>query len=126
VDQVGNKEEVHVVADTATTYVACSGLDGVTIAGPTRGVTGTAYVFTATISPPTATLPVYTWSPPPMPGSLILPGQSMVTYTWAVLGTYAITVTAENCGGGATAPHTIIIGTATDFVFLPLVVSGRR
>jgi CSLREA domain-containing protein len=121
-DGVGHQEPEHAEPDVCTELLVP--LANVTIAGPTHGVTGTAYVFTATVDPPTVTLPVYTWSPPPMPGSLILPGQSVVTYTWDALGTYAITVTAENCGGSATATHTIIIGTATDFIFLPLVLRG--
>jgi hypothetical protein len=59
----------------------CYALTGITITGPVTGTTGVAYAFTATIAPPTATLPItYTWSPEPDAGQ----SSSVVTYTWAV------------------------------------------
>ncbi|RLC81610.1 MAG: hypothetical protein DRI61_03640, partial [Chloroflexi bacterium] len=47
----------------------------------------------------------YTWSPEPESGQ----GTASATYTWATTGTKAITVTAENCGGVATATYTLLL-----------------
>ena len=94
----------------------CYALTDVDITGPVTGTTGTAYVFTATVAPPTATLPItYTWSPQPDAGQ----SGPVVTYTWATAGTKAITVTAENCGGVVSDTHAITIW---GYVYLPLVV----
>jgi len=92
----------------ADEYV-CHPLNSVTIAGPTSGYTGTAYGFTAAVMPVNATAPItYIWTPQP-DGSLLLPGRSVVTYTWTTTGTHAITVVAENCGGVVTATYAIRI-----------------
>ncbi len=84
----------------------CTPLTDVTITGLHSGTTGTAYTFTATIAPPTATLPVtYTWTPEPQSGQRT--GEAV--YTWATTGTKTITVTAENCGGPVSNTHVITI-----------------
>lgn len=78
---------------------------GVTISGPTTGLTNTAYTFTATVQPPNATTPItYTWTPTPDSGQ----DTAHATYTWAAAGTHQITVTAENAGS-ATDSHAIVI-----------------
>ena len=78
----------------------------VEISGPTNGNIDTTYTFTATVSPPTATLPIsYTWSPPPASGQ----GSAIVSYTWPVTGLKTITVTAINMSGSASNTHSITI-----------------
>ena len=101
----------------------CYGLTGVAISGPTTGITNTAYTFTATVSPPTATLPVtYTWQ---------ATGQSLIThtvhslsdtaaFTWTIAGTKYVSVTAANCGGSDVDTHTIPI--SLRFIYLPVVL----
>ncbi len=85
--------------------VACRGLTGVVISGPTNGYSGTAYAFNAAVEPPTATTPItYTWTPTPTAGS-----GAQVTYTSATTGTHVITVRAENCGGVVMATHAIVV-----------------
>jgi len=127
VDRMGNEEPVHALADTSTVYTDCVGLDGVTIIGPNNGITDTAYAFTATVTPPTATCPiVFDWTPAPTPGSLLLPGRSVVTYTWQTRGHQVITVTATNCGGDATATHRIFIDIYPEHVYLPLVLRNYQ
>jgi len=114
-----------VVSDTHVITISappppCYALTDVDITGPVTGTTGTAYVFTATVAPPTATLPItYTWSPEPDAGQ----SNPVVTYTWTTTGTKAISVTAENCGGVVSDTHTIIIATPpSTYIYLPLVV----
>jgi uncharacterized repeat protein (TIGR01451 family) len=81
-------------------------LSDVGISGPTGGYTGTAYGFTAVITPSDATEPItYTWTPEPDSGQ----GMTGTTYSWPATGTKTITVTAENCGGVVTGVHTIVI-----------------
>ena len=102
----------------------CYALTGVSIAGPTTGITDTATAFTATVGPPTATsLVTYTWQ---------ASGQAPVTHTfcrlsdaaafsWSIAATHTVTVTAVNCGGSDVATHTIAIRPEYR-VYLPLVL----
>jgi hypothetical protein len=79
---------------------------GVTISGATTGKVNTAYTFTATVSPFTATTPItYTWLPTPDSGQ----GTAIATYTWLSAGAKAITVTAANVDGAASGTHGITI-----------------
>jgi plastocyanin len=85
----------------------------VRIAGPFEGVINTGYTFTATVSPPTATVPItYFWQ---------ATGQSpithvesdfsdSVTFTWTLgtTRTQLITATATNEGGTAIGTHILI------------------
>ncbi|MBN2391374.1 MAG: hypothetical protein JXR84_11650 [Anaerolineae bacterium] len=81
-------------------------LTEVSLIGPSEGSTRIAYNFTAVIIPTDATLPItYTWTPDPGSGQ----GTSIATYQWAMPGIYTITLSAENCGGAATATHTVTI-----------------
>ena len=96
-------------------------LQGVSISGPTTGYTDTAHGFVATIFPLNATAPItYTWAPEPQGGQ----GTANVTYTWATTGTHTLTVTAMNCGGVATATHTIVLA-QKHALYLPLVLRGQ-
>ncbi len=92
----------------------------VSISGPTEGIVGETCVFTATVSPPTATLPItYTWSPTPASGQ----GEDTATYTWAAPGAKTISVTAENVAGAA-PPGMHNIAIAEYQVYLPLVLKN--
>jgi uncharacterized repeat protein (TIGR01451 family) len=90
----------------------------VQISGPVTGTVGLGYVFTATVAPPTTTLPiVYTWSPLPVTGQ----GSAVVSYTWAITGTQTITVVASNVGGSVTSTYTIRLNEERKKVYLPIV-----
>jgi hypothetical protein len=108
----------------ADEFYYCTALTGVDITGPVTGTASTACVFTATVAPPTANLPItYTWSPQPAAGQ----SSATVTHTWMTTGTKAITVTAENCGGAVSSdPYTITIAAPPwRYVYLPLVVKDH-
>ncbi|RLC94218.1 MAG: hypothetical protein DRI77_11145, partial [Chloroflexi bacterium] len=74
----------------------------ISVAGPTGGITGTAYTFTTTVFPSNATPPfTYTWqtteqSDVQRTGSYT---QTAVTFTWDAPGRKRIIATAGNCGG---------------------------
>jgi CSLREA domain-containing protein len=92
------------------------------IDGPTSGMVGAAYAFTATVSPPSATLPIaYDWQPPPTGGSgtVLLPTTHVATYTWSTAGPQTITLTASNACNTLTQTHTITLQPAK--LFLPLI-----
>jgi hypothetical protein len=97
---------------TSTAW-ACIPLSDLTVDGPVLGESTIGYVFTATVAPPTPTLPLtYTWETdgqaPVVRGSSAL--SDTQTLSWAVPGTYAITVTAENdCGMAISRTHTITV-----------------
>jgi hypothetical protein len=95
--------------------------NGVVISGPTTGVVHTGYVFTATMSPITATLPItYVWQATEQSPATHTSGLSdNVTFTWSTPGTQAITVTATNAGGMVTGTHVITIRRR---LYLPLVL----
>lgn len=104
---------------THTVTINAISPDNVIINGPTTGGINTAYTFTATVSPITASLPMtYTWSPPPDDGQ----GMSLVTYTWATTDTKTIGVTATNVGGTVSSTHIIMIDVAIRRVYLPLIL----
>jgi immune inhibitor A len=69
----------------------CISLTAVTVAGPASLLVGEEGTYLASPQPPTATAPTYLWSS----GDV---GDSAV-YSWAVPGTYTVTVTASNCQG---------------------------
>ncbi|MBX3053390.1 MAG: hypothetical protein KF753_18080 [Caldilineaceae bacterium] len=84
------------------------------IDGPTVGVVGSSYLFTATTSPITTTVPLtYTWQASGQ--SQIVHSASRtdtVTYTWNTIGAQTIEVAANNSAGIVTTTHTITIGEA--------------
>ncbi len=86
----------------------------VQLTGSVTGFVQSAYVFTASVSPISTTLPLtYTWQ---------ASGQSQivhsadwtdtVTYTWNAVGEQTIAVAASNSVGVVTSTHTITIGEA--------------
>ena len=94
----------------------------VVISGPETGIVNTTDAFTATVVPPTATLPItYTWSPVPESGQ----GTARVTYTWAVTGPQTIVVTATNVAGVPVSDtHTITIETKKQWIYLPIMLKN--
>lgn len=93
-------------------------ITSVTISGPTSGDTDTGYIFSASVQPSGATLPLnYVWS-----SDNLVSGQGTpsATYRWSDAGTYQVTVSASNCGGSKNDSHDIKIGGA--YIFLPLVM----
>ncbi len=117
----GTVTATHTIAIAAPPPGCPHPLEGVSISGPTTGYTDTAHGFVATIFPLNATAPItYTWAPEPQGGQ----GTANVTYTWTTTGTHTLTVTAMNCGGVATATHTIVLA-QKHALYLPLVLRGQ-
>jgi len=86
-------------------------LESVSISGPSTGYTNTVYVFAATFTPVSTTLPVnYTWSSDGLVG-----GQETDTasYSWMETGSKTVTLQASNCGGTDDDVRTIAIGAVT-------------
>jgi hypothetical protein len=118
---ISNGEEI--ITRTAAVHVVSPVKDAV-ISGPTKGYSGTAYLFSAIVSPVTATLPItYIWQTaeqwPMTYTSDSLTGE--VAFTWNTTGTKSITVTAMNVAGTVTGTYAITIETVPK-VFLPLVL----
>lgn len=99
-------------------------LVSVGIAGPTTGVVQAGYIFTATVSPITATLPItYSWQATRQLLVTHAGGLSdTVTFAWSTLGPQAITVTATNVGSTVTDTHVITI---SHRIYLPLVLRNQ-
>ena len=98
----------------------------VTIAGPTTGFTQTSYIFIATASPVTTTLPItYTWEATGQSPVTNTSGLSdTVTFTWSAIGTQTITVTAMNVVSAVTGTHVITISPVHK-LFLPLILRNH-
>jgi uncharacterized repeat protein (TIGR01451 family) len=118
---------------TATVTVPCCAPSAIEVAGPGGGCTGEAFLLTATVSPPAATLPLtYTWQAAEgatTPGATVVHAgrgiSDTVAWSWEVPGAKAITVTARNrCGAVVTATHSIAVERPRRLLYLPLVV-GR-
>jgi hypothetical protein len=102
----------------ADELIPCTLLTGVTIAGPTSGTVGLQATFTATVAPPTATIPIiYTWSPVPGSGQ----GTATTGYIWDMPGTKVISVTVSNCGEAGTGSddQTVVV---KQRIYLPLTL----
>ncbi len=98
----------------------------VTIAGPIEGTIDTPHVFTATVSPITATLPItYLWKATGQSNVTHVGGLSdTIVFTWpaGTSVTQLITATAVNDGGAAAGTHFIFF-TPPHKVYLPLVMN---
>ena len=91
-----------VATATHAVIVACDPVEAVAIAGPTLLLPGETGLYTATYTPPTATLPVtFTWSN----GST----DPTAAYSWTVPGTYTVTVTATNPCGEVYAELAVVV-----------------
>lgn len=96
----------------------------VSIDGPSAGQTGVSYIFTATVNPPTATLPItFTWQATDQPQVTQTSGLSdTLSFTWLITGSKRITVTATNAAGSVTGTHAITIDSGGDIT--PPVVTA--
>jgi len=100
-----------------------SAAESITIDGATDGLFNTAYLFTATVSPPETDLPItYTWEATGQ--TAVYTTTSILTdtisFSWAVGGTKTITVTATNAAGSVIDTHPIIID-STRWIYLPVI-----
>jgi uncharacterized repeat protein (TIGR01451 family) len=91
----------------------CVPFTDLTLQGPTLGSRDTNYAFTATVAPPTVTMPItYTWEATghgPQVRSTSVPSD-VETFSWTADGTYAVTVTVDNgCGAAFSRTHVITI-----------------
>ncbi len=102
-----------------------------TMTGPLTAVQRSATWFTATVAPLTTTLPLtYVWEATPQYSQIHTNVQSIqdtVSFTWSLIGTQHVTVTASN---GLSAPlqstYTVTVEEAPpSFVYLPLVRNGN-
>ena len=84
----------------------------VSLTGPTTGIAGQAYSFTATVMPLSATLPItFSWSATGLAGetAVVSDTNHVATFTWVVDGPQMVTVTATNEAGSVTATHLITL-----------------
>ena len=83
----------------------------VTLVGPTQGLAGATYSFTAALTPLTTTVPItYQWQAtgqPPVTRSSGL--TDTVSLIWPAAGVYTVTVQAGNASGTVSATHPITI-----------------
>lgn len=108
----------------ATTFQLLVAPSAVTLAGPTTGLIETPHTFTATVQPPTATLPItYHWQIDGQP-PIQQRGRTSdtVSLAWDTPGPKEITVTAWNAVDAVSDTHTITIAEplAADFAAWPL------
>jgi len=92
----------------ATTPV---GVESLSLSGPLTATVGSVYTFTASVTPPDASLPVtYTFQATDQaPAQMVGGTQAGITYTWDAAGVRQLQVSAENLAGLVTATHTITI-----------------
>jgi hypothetical protein len=123
----GEVTAVHTVA-IAGPLPPCTPPTGIAVQGAASGTVGHVYPFTATVDPPASTLPItYSWQATGQAPAVRVRSAptDTLTYTWAMTGAQAITVTVEgDCGPPASATHTIEIREDARGVYLPLVL-GR-
>ncbi len=91
-----------------------------TIDGPTTGFPNRNYLFRSTTLPADATTPLtVTWSPTPQSGQ----STSEVTYRFAEVGLYTLTVQVYNEGGITTGTQTVLIKQDQADIISPTAVS---
>lgn len=96
------------------------------IEGPTTGTVGTAYAFTATVSPISITRPItYVWQAPGQLPVTHTDGLSdTAVFTWATPGSQVIILTATNPGGTTADTHAITLYAAVEADFTASPTSG--
>ena len=90
----------------------CNAPTTVTISGPPTTTQNSATVFTATVQPITATIPVtYAWEATGRPDVVHAGGglSDTVSFTWSTTGTKTVTVTAVNVCGTVSTTHVITV-----------------
>jgi hypothetical protein len=101
--------------------------DSITLTGPSTGAVGSSYIFTASVSPSIATLPLtYVWK---ATGQATVTHSALLsdtlTFTWDTPGSKTVTVTANNGSGTpvkVTAQIMLIAPSASPSVYLPIVI----
>lgn len=95
----------------------------IALTGPTNGLLGTPYAFTATVEPISATLPlVYLWQAGEQEPITHTGGLSdTASFIWSAPGVYNMIIQASNYGEAVTTTHTITI---TDIPVAGLVASN--
>ena len=100
-------------ATLANAFTVSTPPTGMVITGPATGVVQTEYIFTATVSPITATQPfTYVWQATgqsPVTHANVMTVTDVTTFTWNMPGPKTLTVTATNVGGTVTGTHVITI-----------------
>ncbi len=119
----GSASDNHTVTISTPPPACSTPLTGLSLSGPTQGITGTLYTFNAAASPAGATLPVtYTWAATGQTPQTIVGGlTSDKQYTWPDAGSKEIVVTAANCGAAFQRTHTIAVQSRAD---LPDLTTG--
>ena len=118
--------------DAATSSVAVSVPPGsVVITGPTSGVVQSSYLFTASVSPMTTTLPItYTWratEKSPVTHTGVLSLSDVISFTWSTTGTKTLHVTATNAVGPVTATRVITISEVSSRdIYLPIILKNAK
>ncbi|CAG0936329.1 Amylopullulanase [Thermoflexales bacterium] len=125
-NMAGTVTTTHVITITALTMPVAP--SAVNITGPLSGEIDRDYVFTATVSPITTTLPLtFTWSYElgTLTDGVIYPNVNGLVQPhmikWPLTGTYAITVTASNEAGTAVSVYHFTVK-PTWRVYLPLIL----
>jgi hypothetical protein len=110
----------------------CIALDEVSVTGPPTTTVGSAATFSATVNPPTATLPIiHTWEATGLSPvtHTVYSISDTASFTWVLTGSKTITVTAVNCGDSDVATRTITIEALPGenyHIYLPLVVRDSK
>lgn len=142
--EAGRQETVAVTATSAldgevwqrvdaTTVVQGAGVapKSVAVTGPVTATLGQSVLFTGSITPPTATLPItYTWQATGFAPvtRLVFDVVDTVAYQWNVTGTKRITLTGANLYGQAGITHSITITGLPEApgyqIYLPLILNS--
>jgi hypothetical protein len=96
----------------------------VVLSGPSEGRVQMGHTFTATVAPPTTTLPVtYTWQAAGHPPVVRTAGLSdTLLLTWTTWGAKTVTVTVENEGSTTAVSDTLTLQITPCRIYLPLVL----
>ncbi len=121
--------DANLADNTSTTQAIFScplALSAVGIGGPSNGLVGTTYVFTAAVVPINASQPItYVWratnqAPVTHTGGGL---SDLITFTWNISATQRITVTAKNQSSTVSDTHSIVVIDNYQ-IYLPLVLKN--
>jgi alkaline phosphatase D len=104
-------------------------LEAISIDGPTTGTINTAYTFTATVGPVSATTPItYFWQASgQIPVTQTSGLSDAASFSWPITGTESITVVANNGGPPVSSTRAITITADRvwkEKIYLPLVLKN--
>jgi len=106
-----------VTARLTVEVLLCVDLTAATVTGPVDLLAGQEGIYSVTLEPPTATLPIDpVWSNGATGASAV--------YSWTVPGDYTVVVTATNCAGLAEVTGTLSVTVVAPkyYIYLPIVV----